>query len=269
MTIFATGMSGTIGKYLGKEVHSINCDLGTPSEISRIGSFSENDTLIHLAGIVGAANVEKNLETSRNINVTGSIRLAHEYLEGGGKRFIYISSSHVYSKSSSKLHEDSELGPKSKYAEQKVETESKLRDLFLGTTANLCIVRVFSVLDWDAQPFTLGGAIKRLAETPANSELKNGDDVRDFLSPRRIAETIQSLAGVKGLPEILNLCSGVGLSVAEAATSMLVANGFPVPRTRIHSGTSENPYIVGNNERIKKLLPDLDLRWTPTIAQIS
>lgn len=264
MSIYATGISGTIGKQLGKEVKPINCDLSNPYEISKIGSFSKNDCLIHLAGIVGAANVENNPKNARKINVHGSIELASKFLDNGGKKFIYISSSHVYSSSSVKLLEESELGPKSLYAEQKVETEAKLQNLFLKSGASLCIVRVFSVLDWDTQPFTLGGAVRRLAEKQKDSDLHNGDDVRDFLTPRKIAESIQALAEVSNLPKILNLCSGMGLSVAKAAKIMLTENGFQESITRIHAGVSENPYIVGNNEKIRQILPSVDFNWSPS-----
>jgi nucleoside-diphosphate-sugar epimerase len=264
MTIFATGVRGTIGRHLSNEVEPLLCDLQNPHEIDAIGKFSEHARLIHLAGVVGATNVENNPQTSWEINVLGTIRLANKFLENGGRNFIYVSSSHVYSSSKTKLQEESELGPTSRYAEQKLETEFKLLDLFKDSNANLCIVRVFSVLDWDVQPFTLGGAIKKLADTRLNTELKYSDDVRDFLTPRKIAESLQSLAHVSNMPKILNLCSGEGLSVANAAISMLSESGFEVPMRRILSGQSENPHIVGNNARIREVLPNLDLNWEPS-----
>lgn len=264
MTIFATGVRGTIGRHLSKKVEPLNCNLQNPHEIDKVGKFSEHARLIHLAGVVGATNVENNPQTSWEINVLGTIRLANKFLENGGRNFIYVSSSHVYSSSTIKLQEESELGPTSRYAEQKLETEFKLLNLFRNSNANLCIVRVFSVLDWDVQPFTLGGAIKKLTDPRLDSELKYGDDVRDFLTPSKIAESLESLAYISNKPKILNLCSGEGLSIANAAISMLSQSGFEVPMGRILSGQSENPHIVGNNARIRQLLPNLKLNWVPS-----
>jgi hypothetical protein len=46
----------------------------------------------------------------------------------------------------------------------------RLLELFERDLTKLCIVRVFSVLDWDVAPFTLGRAIAKLIDD--NSKFK-------------------------------------------------------------------------------------------------
>ena len=46
--------------------------------------------------------------------------------------------------------------------EQKLKAEQGISQIFNDSPEKLCIVRVFSVLDWDVADFTLGGGIKKL-----------------------------------------------------------------------------------------------------------
>ena len=72
------------------------------------------------------------------------------------------------------------MDPVGAYAEQKIEAEQAVVEVFKETPEKLCIVRVFSVLDWDVADFTLGRAIKNLTIPSSNFKLPNSDDVRDF-----------------------------------------------------------------------------------------
>jgi len=265
MTIFATGNSGTIGRHLSTDVKPILLDLRVPGQGSHFTDFSKKDSLLHLAGIVGTGIVEADLDTSYKVNVLGTLRLAKYFLEGAGRKFLYVSTSHVYAPSSQLLSEESEIEAQNSYAEQKLETELRLLELFERDLTKLCIVRVFSVLDWDAAPFTLGGAIAKLSDENSEFNLCNGDDVRDFLTPRSIANILEKLLEEHSLPTIINLCSGVGIKVAVAARTMLAGSGYEIPEHRILPGNSSNPYIVGNNSKLTKLFPNMDLSWSPSI----
>ena len=264
MTIYATGMSGTIGKHLSPKVNALKINLLDPKFEDQIPRFTQQDSLIHLAGVVGANLVETDITKASKINIEGTVRLATKFLKDGGGRFTYISSAHVYDKSSAQLHEESPLKPLSNYAKQKHETELQLIELYRSAPQLLCIVRVFSVLDWDVPAYSLGGAISKLADPNFNFILKNGDDIRDFLTPRKIALALEQIAKDENVLGIVNLCSGFGIKVSEAAKVMLTNSGYRIPNDRIESGTSPNPYIVGDNSRLKSYMPKLELLWTPS-----
>jgi hypothetical protein len=162
------------------------------------------------------------------------------------------------------LPHDSKL----KLSKRHTQTHSTLWNLWqecLWHLTKLCIVRVFSVLDWDVAPFTLGRAIAKLIDENSKFKLRNGDDVRDFLTPRSIANILEKLVEELSLPTIINLCSGVGIKVAVAARTMLAGSGYEIPEHRILPGNSSNPYIVGNNSKLTKLFPNMDLSWSPSI----
>ena len=169
LKILATGTTGTIGKHFSGVVPlSINLlDDFNPIEPSL---FNSSSVVLHAAGIVGNEAVSKDINVSRKINIDGTKKLAEISRDSSISRFVYVSSSHVYAPSDGLLLESSKVDPVGAYAEQKIEAEQAVVEVFKETPEKLCIVRVFSVLDWDVADFTLGGAIKKL--TISNSDFK-------------------------------------------------------------------------------------------------
>jgi nucleoside-diphosphate-sugar epimerase len=162
------------------------------------------------------------------------------------------------------LTESSATAPNNVYAEQKLEAEEEISSIFRDYPEKLCIVRVFSVLDWDVADFTLGGGIKKLTSDNSNFILNYGDDIRDFLTPHLIANTLISIANEVHLTGIVNLATGIGITVKDAARTMLEGSGYKLPANRIVSGNSDYPYVVGDNSKLKAALPDLNLKWNPS-----
>ena len=262
-SIFATGATGTIGKHFKDRVIKIDCDLRN-SKLSPLPVIKKGDYILHAAAVVGSLNVAENPITSYNVNVRASQILAKIARSSGASKFVYVSTAHVYARSNLLLTETSPINPNNVYAEQKLEAENKISLIFQDCPEKLCIVRVFSVLDWDVADFTLGGGIKKLTSNNSNSKLNYVDDIRDFLTPHSIANCLISIVTETRLTGIVNLSSGVGLTVKEAAKIMLEGSGYKLPEDRIISGNSEYPYVVGDNSKLKSVLPDLNLKWTPS-----
>ena len=262
-SIFATGVSGTIGKHFKNQVFAINHDLRN-LELRNIPHIQTGDCILHAAAVVGPKRVSEDRITSHKVNVKASKLLAQFAKDNGISRFIYVSTSHVYARSNSLLTESSPTGPNNIYAEQKLEAEREISLIFRDCPEQLCIVRVFSVLDWDVADFTLGGGIKKLISDNSNFTLNYGDDIRDFLTPRLIAHALVCIANETILTGIINLSTGAGLTVKDAARIMLEGSGYKLPMNRIVSGNSEYPYVVGDNSKLKKAIPDLNLKWRPS-----
>ena len=266
LRILATGTTGTIGKHFSEVIPlSINL-LDNLNSIDK-SLFSNTSVVLHAAGIVGNEAVRKDINISRKINIVATKKLAEISRDNDISKFIYVSSSHVYAPSESLILESSKVDPVGPYAEQKIEAEQTVVEVFKETPEKLCIVRVFSVLDWDVADFTLGGAIKNLAISSSDFKLSNSDDVRDFLTPKLIASVLTKISYNTSISGIINLSSTCGTTIREAARKMLVESGFEFPSERVLPGNSIKPYIVGDNSKLISYFSNLELIWQPSILK--
>jgi len=261
--IVATGTSGTLGRHLSNLVHPINIDLRSDFYLRDIINTKKMLGIIHMAGIVGNSAVEADLSISREVNVFGTEKLGTQILELGVARFIYVSSSHVYKPSDGLLVENSDIGPITSYGSQKLEAEENLQQIFINEPERLCLVRVFSVLNWDMPKDSLGGAARRLVETNGRSTIANSDDRRDFLSPSQVSAALLNIAKTPSMHGIYNLCSGHVRTVGSAIRRMF--EQFPEIdlSASLIPGTSSNPVISGSNSKLLRAIPNLDLTWVP------
>ena len=262
--IYATGLSGTIGKHLKELVTPLNIRLEHLDESTKFEPLTTNSVVIHLAVIVGYRSIDKNEKYSRLINVESTKTLAKKALAAGISKFVFISTAHVYKSSNTPLTENSVIDPINKYAEQKFEAEEALRDIFKFANEKLCIVRVFGVLDWDMKPETLGGAVKSLVYSNFSKIINHGLDVRDFSTPRQIAKTVLEIAKAPGMYGIVNLCSGHGLTVEQAVVKMLDKSKLMFNSTIVNRNNSTTPVILGDNYKLITYFPKLKMSWSPS-----
>jgi nucleoside-diphosphate-sugar epimerase len=258
MGIFATGTTGTIGKSLSQNVEALKVDLTSDLSKSDI-PILKGDTLIHLAGIVGPKLVAENVQRAFDINVTGTIKLAESALANDVCKFVYISTSHIYADSSEPISETSLVDPKNIYSEQKALAESELLKLFEGNSQKLLILRVFSVLDWNCKPFTLGGLVERIVNGGSDTVL-NSKDERDFLAPAQIAYAIEKFSNLNHLWGVYNICSGESRSIKSAVIKMMDEINFPIGGIVFEDNFSKIPVIVGDDTKTTNALGE-KLRW--------
>jgi nucleoside-diphosphate-sugar epimerase len=262
--IFATGKTGTIGKNFESSIFELKVDLANFENSMNLISVDERDIIIHAAGIVGNTLIERDPEYAYKVNVIGTRKLAQFALGNKISKFVFISSSHVYANSTSKINEQYSTQPNTIYALQKLESELELLKLFREDLSRLCIIRVFSVLDWDVKDFTLGGGIKKLINNDSDFILENALDIRDFLTPKQIADAIIKISTKPSISGIINLCSGIGTSIENAAVIMSNCVNMEIPEHKIKRVNSEVPYLVGDNSKLVTHLPRLDLVWKPS-----
>jgi GDP-4-dehydro-6-deoxy-D-mannose reductase len=262
MRLMATGLTGTIGKKLPNDVLSARIRLGDEKLVDHFTLDADPPTLIHLGGIVGEEKVSQDLERSEKINVIATLSLAREVIEEFGGKFIHVSSSHVYGPYSEDLSEECSMNPQSNYAQQKMRAEQELISHFGVAHPQLVILRVFSVLGWDVGNFTLGGAVKRILNG-SKEKIASTDDVRDFMTPTSIARAIYKIGEASELQGVYNLCTGKGISVREAVSSMASIENFQLEASQLKPGNSKTPRIVGSNSKILSCSLKLDLTWDP------
>jgi len=249
MVIYATGTSGYIGSKL-KNSTPLDIDLTNPKSFYKM-EISPGSTIIHLAAIVGVNKVLEDPILARKVNIDGTLQFGEFVKNETDARFIYVSSSHVYKESETKLTEFSAVEPKSLYAKQKLEAEECLSEIYKNSSDRLLIARIFSILGRNMPSGTLGWAIER-ANTGA--PLKYGDDLRDFSSAEESSKILEKLAIARWVTNILNVCSGKCRSVREAGCALRKELGLSSEENIFLPGRSSVPRICGDNSLLVKTL---------------
>ncbi len=250
-SIFATGVSGTIGRHLSNEVIKLRLDLTSlPKDLTE----TKNSTLIHLASRVGPSEVEQDPTGTYKVNVQGTVELAKLAIKSQCNRFVFISTSHVYRKRNIPIKEIDEIEPLNRYADQKLQAEKMLEHLFSQQSkSQLIILRVFSIIGMESKPFTLGGAINRILNGEQGLYIPNSSDVRDFMTPETAASAIESVSRNPQVNErVLNICSGKGTTVCDAALHLARRYGKKLQNDYFRIGNSEVPFIVGDPSLAKR-----------------
>ena len=242
-TVFATGTSGTIGRHLLDRVGTISftdfCrDLYLPSQLDLADS-----TVVHLGGVIGARAVENDPSLAREVNVSKTVEFARLCIDKGVKRFVYVSTAHVYKPSDSPVNEKRALEPSSEYASQKLLAEQALSKLSNDFGFDFVSLRLFSVLSLDGKPDTLGARVARAIES------------RDFLSPRVYADLIMQIATKDSVDHgVVNVGSGKALSVEEAVRRLLKSTNTMDLVIEFDSRFSAIPQLVADNLRLQQIL---------------
>jgi len=251
--ILANGKTGDIGKHLSSGIASCVVRIEDVLQGTARINLKDVDSYLHLAGIVGNAGVSADINLARKININGLRVIAEQFLESGATKFIYVSSGHVYGNTINKAKEDDSLNPQSIYAEQKCEAEEILRLLFSGSSKNLVIARVFSVLDPNMKSHTLGGAVRKIMKGERGIAIGTSDDVRDFLTPKEIAKTLETLSQQREIPQIINICSGKETTIREAVINLLRAHNAEIPLEIFQEGFSLLPRNTGSNKILRSI----------------
>lgn len=251
--LVATGLTGTIGHHLPPQTEALRARLdGTLAAELEIPSES---IVIHLAAVVGEHKVRSNLKYAESVNVSGAVELARLVQQSDAQRFVYVSTSHVYeiNEQTPFLDEDSPTLPRGHYALQKLSAERLIAEVFRDDPNRLVIARVFSIIDRHQPAGTLGHSILQLPGNPQR-QLGCADDVRDFLTPRIVADLLVRLGSNPEFFGTVNVCSGQGSSVRDVAKMLLSPDDYERAKDQVLSGNSASPRIVGAPRRIEEVL---------------
>ena len=133
-----------IKKYLPK-CSFVKFKWGINSDIKK--KIKNKDIIIHFAGL-NSEQCEKELSKARNFNIYESQKLFKSAIQIGAKKFIFISSAHVYGKSlKNNVNEDTIPLPSNNYGLLKYITEKKLSEIYEKSEkkTQLVILRVSNV----------------------------------------------------------------------------------------------------------------------------
>jgi nucleoside-diphosphate-sugar epimerase len=257
MTIYATGLSGTIGRAIKGNIKPLKFS-ENGIDRSSLALLKSGDVIIHLAAIVGESKVIENYELAQKINILGTDKLALQIAKLDGVRIIYVSTGHVYGPSNEPRNEMHEANPQSFYAKTKYEGENCVSNRFRELPEMALILRIFSIMDKNLDMRSLPAKIERLLVNRNISEdnlIKFSDDVRDFLTLESISSVVDFVS-TRRISGVLNVCSGSAISVRDACIQFGHKLGYQNPGSLLNFGVgnSELPYLVGDRSKLDSIL---------------
>jgi nucleoside-diphosphate-sugar epimerase len=222
--IAITGFSGAIGKEFPKQC----ARLKTRLEESCLTMFKELnnipnkiDTLIHLSGMVSIKDCEKNPQLAYKLNVTGSLKWYLAAEMANIKKFIFVSTSHVYGiplNNKTIIDTNYKPRPNNVYGETKLVAENILRKLSKKKNkTKLLIARVFSVISQHGREYSLVSGLKKRSLNIDYSEIDGFYNKRDFLTSKDVVKNLVKLSMSNSSRLISNICSGKGKTIGDIA----------------------------------------------------
>lgn len=256
LNIFATGMTGSIGKNL-KGVKPLRLKL--PCEVEAIEETLEGlgcSSLIHLAAMTDIPRVEKQVALSNSINVEAPIALLQAFINSGGKQFIFASTGHVYGPQQVGHFsvESDMVNPQSLYSDQKLRAENALIEMANRNDVDLVILRIFSVFGPSMANHYLAGMVsKQNTGSTIFPMISYSEDIRDFSSPSWVARKVEEFCRLESSGVVTcNIASSAPMSIKER-----VLQARPEWPQECFDGRQSNmSWLVGSNRLLKALLPE-------------
>lgn len=178
------------------------------------------DFALHLAAIDTKGCV-KDPELCREVNVNGTRNVLEAAANAKAKRFVYMSTIHVYGEITGRLEENMEPRPTSEYAKSKLLGEKQCR--LFGNGMKCIIVRLSNAYGAPLTDMGYDLAVNNFCRQAVDSQkiiLKTkGSQKRDFVSVSDIAEAIDLFlqCGEEELEGTYNLGGGKQISIYELA----------------------------------------------------
>lgn len=238
------------------------------SALERAISIACPDLIVHCAGVIDSSNVE-DLYAS-NVTLAANLFLAVESV-APNVRVIIIGSAAEYGivpHDELPVSEDRRCEPFTPYGISKY-TQTLISLAAINQNISSLVIRLFNPVGF-GMPCTLSlsSFALRIAAASAGSQIAVGnlDVVRDFIHVNEVARIVHLLALRSSWPwPIVNVCSGVGVSIGEILQMMIRKSG---KETKIYVDPAlrrpnDVPVFVGCTRRLLSLdiqpaVPDID-----------
>jgi nucleoside-diphosphate-sugar epimerase len=284
--VLVTGSTGLIGAPLlrllrdrGFEAHGVSrtastdelthrADLTSVETIAALVEHVRPSVIMHLAG-----GRESTLDGLRQSNVVPTVNLLHATARlVPPPAVITTGSAAEYGEPVNGIASESDVPrPVTDYGRAKVEASTTARSIAATSDIRLCIVRPFNVVAPDLPRASALGNMRQqlLEETGTSRVVRCGrlDVVRDFVPIEFVLEAFVRLLELDEWPDLMNVCSGVGIELgcvlrAMAAELDVEVTTVPIPAlVAIPAADS----IIGDATIIRRL----GLVCEPTAASLA
>lgn len=226
-----TGTTGVLGKIVCEKLKnqkirysSFKADIRDYNGLNDWVCKNKITYIIHLASKVAVKEVEENIDTAYDVNVSGTINII-KVLKNNHKTIdlFYASSSHVYKSSPNPIKETDSLEPINSYGLTKYISELLLLDFKKkNLDINIGIGRIFSFYHFSQKPpFLYPNLMERFKNEDLNKPFKlyGANSTRDFLNAEEVCDIIIQLVKRK-YDGVVNIASGKSSKIIDFVKSI-------------------------------------------------
>ncbi|MEQ8247537.1 MAG: SDR family oxidoreductase [Alphaproteobacteria bacterium] len=213
---YSTGRPANI-VHVARRLTVVEADIAQPG--SWVGAFDKVDWVIHLAALADIVPSIQNPEGYYRANVDGTFNVLQAANAAGVKRFVYAASSSCYGiPDDFPTRETAEMRPQYPYALTKLLGEQLVMHWAQVYDLPAVSLRFFNVYGPRSRTSGTYGAMfgvflaQKLAGKPF-TVVGNGEQSRDFTYVTDVADAVYAAAASNVTSEIMNVGSGVTVSV--------------------------------------------------------
>jgi UDP-glucose 4-epimerase len=264
-------------KLINKKAKFFKIDILKTDKLRDLIINNNIDSIIHLAANLIIGEGEKNPLQYYENNVTGT-KSVLTALEGTKvKNFLFSSTAAVYKDGVYRVHENSQIKPKSIYGKTKIKAEKLIKKFCKKTKINYGILRYFNIAG--ASPSGKIGLLNKsdnLFKNFSNEmvkkkpilkiygtdyKTKDGSCIRDFIHVYDIAEIhLKILEKIDKLnvSKILNCGYDKGISVLDVAKEFIKCSSKKVTILKTNRRKQDIVRIIASNKKLKNFI-----KWRP------
>jgi dTDP-4-dehydrorhamnose reductase len=276
MRIGITGGNGILGRELqesfkihhpGFAIGALEGDIFDQDGLRAWANAFRPNVVIHLAAVVPTNQFSSESSAAFRINALGPSAVATEVssvMGAGLRRFVYVSSSHVYQSAEGSIDESGSTAPASLYGKSKLEGEVRLLAAAKSLPANVVVARLFSIFSpLQRPPFLYPSLRERIALSTEGQKISvsGWNHTRDFLPAWFAADLLAELCLTR-FEGLVNVGSAIPRTVADFAEALF---GVVVDRSE---GSQADPptSLVANVQRLEAVLGGEIARRLPSLA---
>jgi nucleoside-diphosphate-sugar epimerase len=275
--VLVTGGSGFIGSHIVEDlaksaesnvvvydVNSLEKDAGRVVSIR--GDVFDSERLlavmrkegvskvVHMVGLASISDCRENPDASFRLNVSSVHRVLEAMRIADVERLVFPSTAAVYGVvPNPKVDEAVEPKPTSIYGWHKLAAESLIRGYAKDYGVTATILRIFNVYGNLLREQGVTSTFIRSALKALPLTVNGGEQLRDFVHLNDVVEAfMKSLGEAAAYNKVINVGSGVGLSISEVAG--MIREAFPDTEVAYrHLGNGEYS-IFADVSKMRKLL---------------
>jgi GDP-4-dehydro-6-deoxy-D-mannose reductase len=278
---FVTGATGFVGTHLVAHLRAAGdtvlapgldeapLDVVEPDAVRERIADARPDAVYHLAGLAAPGASWDDPERYAQVNTVGTLSVLEGAAAAGVGRVLVVGSAEQYGivpPDGPPITEDAPLRPVTPYAASKVAAEFYGLQAFLGRGLGVLRVRAFNHTGpGQSDRFVVSALARRVAVAERGDDptitVGNLDAVRDYTDVRDVVVAYRLLVERGEAGEVYNVASGVGVTVAHVAETLLRRATRPLTLTVDPALVRpvEVPRLVGDATRLRTATG-----WSPT-----